>query len=527
MIHPPVWNGGDSNYWLDYLNYLWFKVTDYEEEYWDADYDGAPNWVLDEIEADQDDAQDAADYLAHHLPLDAVRNLAQKKANWERWLDETYHGGMSYVHKDNVDYYTSYAVPQDYYFLKSLHSLVAPPILQVGRLGVLRGDFPGDCGSTRVDVDGSPVRFIGSTQSSYYFMPPDTMTTGPHTLNVWNGMFGYKFPVFSMKLSMSIDLTLLHPKMYPTSTKWSLSLTGINGMQLNNWTGGGFNPDLVSPSDLGTLPQGFSLNDQTRQGTILVRVTNASPTVIAIPEITGDQRTWILDAQSFAPAGEFHIDATANALRDGNFSVLGLAVATLKPIEGTPMTPPGTFPGGIPISAVPLQKTWPFGAALRPVSFGGNLRDASTEVTPQTQEAGQKYLEARSATKVNRAAMIDAWKKALATTRPQFKAAYENAAKGIRSCIQGVERFREGIERDSFGGQPQEIRATETGPASKENTVRKRARDCTEWDDCRGAKCVARRGNRLQECGRASGTGTGRVGSRVEGGGWWKRLKLG
>ncbi len=426
VISPPVWNGGDLNYWLGALNYLWFKVTDYEEEYWDAYNDGAPDWVLDEIEDDQDDAQDAADFLAYHLPLDAVRNVAEAKAVWEHWLDIFYHGGMSYVHKDNEDYYLNYAVPQDYYVRDAFHALVAPPILQVGRLGVLRGDFSGDCGSTRVDVDGLPVRFMASNLHSYYFMPPETVTPGAHTLNVQNGMFRYAFPVFFMRLMMSIDTANLHTKIFPTSTHWHLTLTGFNGMPSSNWTGGGVNPDLVSLSDLGTLPSGFQMPDQTRQGNIFVTVSNLSTTVIALSEVPGGQRTWVLNAQNFAPAGEFHIDGDAKALRDGVFNIHGLAVAALKPISGNPMPPWGSSWGPLspwqrPVAFAPLSS--PF----KNVSY--RLGAPDTSPAQQAQEAGQAYLAAQKNTKTKRLAMIDQWKKASSESRPPLRSAYEAAGK--------------------------------------------------------------------------------------------------
>ena len=430
VIHPPEWNGDGLSYWLDYLNYLWFKVTDYEEEFEDADADGAPNWVLDEIEDDQDAAQDMADYLASRLPLDAVRALATRKAAWERWLDDTFHGGMSLVHKDNVDYYENYAVPQDYYFGHLLRPLLSQPILQVGRLGVLRGDFSGDADSLRVDVDGSPVRFIASNRSSYYFMPPEA-TPGPHTLNVLNGPFGYSFPVFFMSLSMSIDISTLHTRSFPTSTMWHLTLSGLNGMPASYWSaGGGYCPDLVPLADLGTLPAGFQLNDRTRQGSIVLRVTNDSPQVIAIPEVAGNVRTWVLDAQSFAPAGVFHLDAKANALRDGGFSIFGLAVATLKPIPGAPHVP--DFQPLPPSGRPPLEGSFSPSPRIQRVSFRPTASGASQ--SPATEAAASVYLDAQRTTKAKRSAMLAAWTAASSSVRPQLLSAAEAASKDYKAA---------------------------------------------------------------------------------------------
>ena len=414
-ISRPTLTRAELDFGLSYLNYLWFKVTDYKEEWWDAYDDGAPDWVLAEIDEDIDSAQAAADRLARSLPLEEVRKLALWKAIYEAWLDEHYHHGMSVVHKDNIDYYTYRAVPQDYFARSILYALTAPPILQVGRLGVLRGTFSGDCNDTRVKVDGLPVRFIASNLTDYYFMPPEEMTPGSHTLFVWNGPFHYRIPVFAMKLLMSIDTSMLHTRSFPKSTVWHLTLLGLNGFPASNWSGGSFSPDLVSISDLGKLPEGFQPPDQTRQGVIVLKASNLSQNIISIPELPGGQRTWVLDAQKFAPSGEFHFDARADALQDGNFLIRGLAVAMLKPVIGMPERP-GPPSGGAP-------ETLPTSA------------QSSGKIPAQLlQQAGDAYTEAQHRTETKRVAMNKAWDNACSKASPQLRSAYETAGKDFAAA---------------------------------------------------------------------------------------------
>jgi hypothetical protein len=415
-LRPPM-TEAELNFALGYLNYLWFKVTDYEEEWWDAYDDGAPDWVLAEIDDDIDSAQSAADRLALSLPIDEVRTMALWKAIYEGWLDEHYHYGTSVVHKDNIDYYTYRAVPQDYLARLIRYSLTAPPILQVGRLGVLRGNFSGDCNDTRVNVDGLPVRFIASNLTDYYFMPPEEMTPGPHTLFVSNGLYRYRIPIFAMKLLMSIDTSMLHTRSFPKSTVWHLSLVGLNGFPASGWSGGSFSPDLVSLSDLGTLPEGFQPPDQTRKGVIVLRASNLSPNIISIPELPGGQRTWVLDAQKFAPKGEFDFDARADALQDGNFLIRGLAVAMLKSVVGIPERPgpPGGGKPETPSSSASAQSSGKTSAQL-------------------LQEAGDAYTEAQRLAESKRKAMNKAWDNACSKVPSQFRSAYENAAKGFAAA---------------------------------------------------------------------------------------------
>lgn len=321
------------------------------------------------------------------------------------------------MHKENIDYYKYRAVPQDYVARQILYALTAPPILQVGRLGVLRGTFSGDCNDTRANIDGFPVRFIASNLTDYYFMPPEEMTPGRHTLSVWNGPFHYSIPVFSMKLLMSIDTSMLHTRSFPKSTIWHLTLLGLNGMPASAWSGGSFSPDLVSLGNLGKLPEGFQPPDQTRQGVIVLTTTNHSPNIISIPELPGGQRTWVLDAQKFAPAGEFHFDSGADALQDGNFLVSGLAVAMLKPVLGTPERP-GPPSGGAPETP----------------SRTGGAQDSGKNSAQLLQQTSDTYAEAQRRAESKRVAMNKAWENACSKVPAQFRSAYENAGKDFAAA---------------------------------------------------------------------------------------------
>jgi hypothetical protein len=219
-----------------------------------------------------------------------------------------------------------------------------------------------------------------------------------------------------MKLLMSIDTSMLHTKSFPKSTVWHLTLLGLNGMPASAWSGGSFSPDLVSLSDLGKLPEGFQPPDQTRQGVIVLKASNLSQNIISIPELPSGQRTWVLDAQKFAPSGEFHFDARADALQDGNFVIRGLAVAMLKPLVGTPERP-GPPGGGAPETAAP------------------STAQSSGKTSAQLlREAGDAWTQALSRTETKRIAMNTAWDNACSKVPTQFRSAYENAGKDFAAA---------------------------------------------------------------------------------------------
>jgi hypothetical protein len=168
------------------------------------------------------------------------------------------------------------------------------------------------------------------------------------------------------------------------------------------------------------------LNDQSRQGSIVLRVTNDSPQIISVPEITGGARTWVLDAKSFAPAGVFHIDAKANAIRDGNFSITGLAVATLKPIEGTPWVPDAPPPWGGKAPAARRLDTPRF----QLISF----RVDQGAPTAAAQQASRAYLDAQQATKARRLAAAAAWDAIFASANAASRTSLESAGKAYQAA---------------------------------------------------------------------------------------------
>jgi hypothetical protein len=94
----------------------------------------------------------------------------------------------------------------------------------------------------------------------------------------------------------------------------------------------------------------------------------------------------VLNAQDFVPSGEFHLHSTANALRDGNFAIHGLAVAMLKPIE-----------------AKPTATAWmPMGDEWKHPTTG-------TATQQEVEEAGQKFDAAHRDRAAKETAMRKAW----------------------------------------------------------------------------------------------------------------------
>ncbi|MFZ3200222.1 MAG: hypothetical protein WA175_03625 [Candidatus Acidiferrales bacterium] len=385
-----------QNWLKDELDWAWDEVLDIKDELAYARAHGAPadyiGWLLDEL----DDAYDYEDEVADELSAKTVHDLALFKAGRAQFLLDN-HYYTTFWDLDSLQREVNYFHDEANYEWRNYigwfpGEYTTQPFAQVGRLDVIRGPFTGDCSRTHISIDHWPVTFIGQDTRETYFMLPDWVLPGAHTLYLSQGHLDYTWLVFVMQLTMSIDTPNLHLLTYPQSTMWHLTVTtgttGSNATLASDLSAGGSSPDLFSLGSIPKLPQGFQLPNQTSPGQIVVTATNLSTNIISIPQMPGGQQTWVLGAQNIDPSGEFHVDYDASALSHGDFTITGRAVAMVKPKEATPLLPTG--------EEAPLNE-----------SNTSNVSDK----TPQqlADEAKQRYDQAITDTLNKRNALRDAW----------------------------------------------------------------------------------------------------------------------
>jgi hypothetical protein len=331
---PPKITGGAKALAIAHLIDLWNEAYNLELEYTDAEDGGASDGVLDDIDCDLHDVYEDIDYVTSMLPTKDVVNLAHELADETRAInDELRKDSLTTSEEAELREYDGWANFLDDEADECKHLSFGgrlrldqlfwtSPVLSQGRLGALRGPFSGDDYGNYVRLDNLQLPSIAATPDTFYFMPPDGLTSGLHNFQI--GGFGTPrtiLPVFYMTLTMWADQTNLRRGQ---STTYHLKLTGLNGLPSSAWSSPFFPSDLVSPSDL----QGSSPSS-SRTGTITLTITDESPGVISMKNAYT-----VLDAQAFAPSGTFQVDGGVGAILDGGFSILGVARAFLQPEAG-------------------------------------------------------------------------------------------------------------------------------------------------------------------------------------------------
>lgn len=427
-----------QNWLKDELDWAWDDILDIKDELAYTRAHGAPpgypggtdayiGWLLDEL----DDAYDDADDIADELSAQTVHDLALFKAGRAQFLLDNHFYGLFNSPDSLQREVTFFHGLADYdwrnYTGWTFGTYFTQPFAQVGRLDVIRGPFTGDCSRTHISIDQWPVNFIGQDARETYFMLPDWVLPGAHTLDLWQGPLEYKWPIFVMNLTMSIDMPNLHLQTYPQSTKWHLALTGLNGAPASYFSAGGFSPDLTSLGSIPKLPQGFQPPNQTSPGQIVVTATNLSTNIISIPQMPGGQQTWVLGAQNIDPSGEFHVDYDASALSHGDFTITGRAVAMVKPIEATPLLPTG--------EEAPLNES--------------NTSNVSDKTSQQlADEAKQRYDQAFTDTLNKRNALRDAWDKIVNSAPKDILLICNDASFYFDALDDNWQRAKDAFDRD-------------------------------------------------------------------------------
>ncbi|MGD0731932.1 MAG: hypothetical protein ABR956_11765 [Terracidiphilus sp.] len=325
----------------DDLEDLWNEAYDLEEDLDEAYAQPNPDWeAIDNMEDDLDDCYDEIDDVISLLPKQAVQDLAHALANEAKsFVDSANNVNLTQEEKEEVKDATGWAdflqneAEQNSYIVQLSDAGQETPywtsqILNQDKLGALRGQFGGDPFAIGLRYSCKPIVPLASTGREVYFMPPAGLTPGLNNYQIDSpGISETILPVFYMTLSMSADQLHLHKGQ---STMYHVTLDGVNGLSGSAWSSPFFPGDLVSPSE---LPAGQS-PASIRTGLITLTVTNQSTGTITMTDQFRE-----LDAQSFAPSGSYKIDGPLTAVRDGNFSITGVARAYLTPVAGIGSTP--------------------------------------------------------------------------------------------------------------------------------------------------------------------------------------------
>jgi hypothetical protein len=319
---------------MEYLIHLWNYAYDLELEWDEADYWGASDAYMDDLERELGDVYEEIDSVASHLPKDLVVNLAHELADETRANIDEIRSTTPVLTDDQIS-----QIGEDRGWVQFLNDeaqarldwgLIIPfrespgfwtsPAFSQGSLDVVHGPFSGYGYDYQLHIGDLPVSPITETPNSLYFMPPVSLTPGVQNFQI--GGYGTPLttmPVFYMTLAMWADQTNLHKGQ---STMYHLKLSGLNGMPSSAWNSSFYSSDLIAPSDLQGSPP-----DSSRKGTITLTITNQTPGVITMKNVYAE-----LDAQSFAPSGTFQFDGGVGAITDGSFGIVGIARPFLQPV---------------------------------------------------------------------------------------------------------------------------------------------------------------------------------------------------
>ncbi len=318
---------------MEYLIHLWNYAYDLELEWDEADYWGASDAYMNDLEGEMGDVYDEIDHVASHLPKDLVVQAAHEMADETRATNAAIRGfggdSLTVDQRADLDEYDGWANFLDNEAEERQYAGLAialrnwspywdSPVLSQGRLGDVHGPFSGDCYDNQVLLNGLRYLPLTETPNSFDFMP-DGLTSGLNNFQI--GGYGSPptiLPVFYLTLTMWADQTNLRKGQ---STTYHLKLSGMNGLPGSAWNSSYYSSDLMSPSELqGGVP------DSSRKGTITLTITNQTPGVITMKNVYTE-----LDAQSFVPNGSFQFDGGVGAIMDGSFGISGIARAFLQP----------------------------------------------------------------------------------------------------------------------------------------------------------------------------------------------------
>lgn len=330
---------------------LWEDACDLEETLDDLYAETTPDWArIYAVEDDLNNTYADIDETEAAMPPDEVISLAQgmvqEAMGFHAWLSKQ--PNLNADEKDDLEDSASWAKfldnEMDYARFMAAWGPAKPieqpywtnPVLTQGKLGEIGGFYSINAYDAQVHIDNIPITPLAATPNNWYFMPPTGLTAGQHNYTIDSPLFPETiFPFFYMTLTMSADDLHLHKGQ---STTYHVTLDGVNGLPGGAWSGSSNPSDLVGSPEMSAAQQAAGT---FRTGYITLTVTNESRGVISMQD-----QLKTLNAASFVPSGSFKLDGGVGAIKDGSFSILGVARAYLQPEIGVGVTPGTTLPGG-------------------------------------------------------------------------------------------------------------------------------------------------------------------------------------
>ncbi len=384
----------------DHLVDVWEDACDLEETLDELYAETTPDWAriyaveddLEEVYADIDETEAA---MPPQEVISLAQQMVQEAIGFHAWLSKQ--PNLDADDKEDLEDSASWAkfLNNEIGYAKFMafwgpakpveQPFWTNPVLTQGKLGEIGGYYSINAYDAQIHIDNIPITPLAATPYNWYFMPPTGLTAGQHNYTIDSPLFPETiFPFFYMTLTMSADDLHLHKGQ---STTYHVTLDGLNGLPGGAWSGSSNPSDLVGSPEMSAAQQAAGTS---RKGYITLTVTNQSLDVISMQD-----QLKTLDASFFAPSGSFKLDGGIVGIRDGSFSILGVARAYLQPEIGVGITPGTTLSGGS-TSYQPgtLGTNWlpPFNVNYDPAAFsnssfmtscpGSGATPAATAPTP-------------------------------------------------------------------------------------------------------------------------------------------------
>ncbi len=332
-----LWDEADyMEYWLDdeyaATNPDWYTIWDMED-YLDDLYD-----EIDDFESAISPAELEALYNPLHLQATSFNDWFKTQPNltagdqtelkysahWANFLSRE---------NDNASWLSTWNSPT------SFQPFWTNPVLNGGKLNVMRGSFFGDPFDTHIRIGNSRITPIGATPREWYFMPRPGLSFGQGNYTIESPLFPETtLPFFDMALTMGAKDLSLHKGQ--KTTYWArLSIFNGSSPLFPSLFDGPplYETDIIGSSELSAAQQAAPTS---RTGFITFSVTSESATIAM------QNQYRVLNASGFVPLGYNEIDGDITGTADGGYSVLGQGRAELASIGGL-----GTIPG----SSAPSQ----------------------------------------------------------------------------------------------------------------------------------------------------------------------------
>lgn len=208
----------------------------------------------------------------------------------------------------------------------------APPTCSAGEPLKVAGTFDGDAGNTRVTVGGQTARVVTETSRDCVTQAPAGLSTGPVEILVTEGGRTTRLRSAAIRLRMSADQRDL---LRGQSTKFRVSVEGLNGIPESAWSGGP-DPQFLDLAALERAAPGTRIPGRNEPGHILLTIENASRGTITLAKSEGEVIRLVIRRSDVPANGTYVYDGVIQSLQDGRFNIKGAVFALVAPAAGEP-----------------------------------------------------------------------------------------------------------------------------------------------------------------------------------------------